>query len=158
MFAGVPGGILRPVDGGECWFIATLPSPPPFVAALAISPNYAHDGTLFAATLEDGVFRSADRGGYWAAWNFGLLDLNVFALAVSPDYASDETLYVGTESGIFRSTNGGRAWRAVDFPADRAPVRSRACLSPAAAPTDLAATAAISATKATMPERSAGAL
>jgi len=130
LFAGVPGGVLRSADAGLTWHVAGFPPPPPFVSSLAISPHYARDGTLFAATLEDGVFRSGDRGTHWAAWNFGLLDLNVLALAVSPHYAHDETLFAATESGIFRSTNGGRAWREVDFPTDWAPVLSLA-LSPA---------------------------
>ncbi len=129
VFAGVLGGILRSVDGGQSWDIVPLPSPPPFVSTLVVSPNFAHDGTLLAGTLEDGVFRSADRGRHWSAWNFGLLDLNTIALAISPDFANDETLFVGTDSGIFRSTNGGRAWREVDFPSDFAPVLSLA-LSP----------------------------
>jgi photosystem II stability/assembly factor-like uncharacterized protein len=47
-------------------------------------------------------------------------------MAISPGYADDETLFVGTESGIFRSTNGGRAWREVDFSPDLAPVLSLA--------------------------------
>ncbi len=129
VFAGVPGGILRSVDGGQSWHIASLPSPPPFVSTLVVSPNFAHDGTLLAGTMEDGVFRSADRGSHWSAWNFGLLDLNVLCMAISPDFADDETLFVGAESGIFRSTNGGRAWREVNFPPDFAPVLSLA-LSP----------------------------
>ena len=114
LFAGVPGAVLRSGDRGVSWHVAALISPPPFVSTLAISPNYAQDGTLFAGTMEDGVFRSADRGAHWVAWNFGLLDLNVLCLAVSPAYAGDETLFVGTDSGIFRSTTGGRAWREVD--------------------------------------------
>jgi len=129
VFAGVPGGILRSVDGGHNWYIASLPSPPPFVLTLVVSPNFTHDGTLLAGTMEDGVFRSGDRGEHWAAWNFGLLDLNVLCMVISPDFANDETLFVGTDSGIFRSTNGGRAWREVDFPSDFAPVLSLA-LSP----------------------------
>lgn len=132
VFAGVPGGILRSYDGGKSWHAAELRSPPPIVSALVISPDYARDGTLLAATLEDGVFRSADRGRHWAAWNFGLLDLNVLCLVISTGFADDETLFVGTETGIFRSTNGGRAWREVDFPTDFAPVLSLA-LSPGCA-------------------------
>jgi photosystem II stability/assembly factor-like uncharacterized protein len=52
--------------------------------------------------------------------------LNVLCMAISPGYVDDETLFVGTESGIFRSTNGGRAWREVDFSPDLAPVLSLA--------------------------------
>jgi photosystem II stability/assembly factor-like uncharacterized protein len=129
VFAGAPGGFLRSYDGGTNWLVTTLPSPPPVVSALVISPNYAHDGTLLAGTLEDGVFRSADRGSRWAAWNFGLLDLNTLCMAISTDFDQDETLFVGTETGVFRSTNGGRAWREVDFPTEFAPVLSLA-LSP----------------------------
>lgn len=129
VFAGAQGGILQSYDGGQNWHVATLPSPPPVVSALVISPNYTQDGTLLAGTLEDGVFRSADRGSHWSAWNFGLLDLSVLCMAISPDFAHDETLFVGTESGVFRSTNGGRAWREVSFPTEFAPVLSLA-LSP----------------------------
>jgi photosystem II stability/assembly factor-like uncharacterized protein len=114
LFAGAPGAIVRSEDGGHSWQVRPLSSPPPFVSVLAVSPAYDRDGTLFAGTVEDGVFRSADRGMHWAAWNFGLLDLNVLSLAVSPAYADDDTLFVGTDSGIFRSTTGGRAWREVD--------------------------------------------
>jgi len=129
LFAGSQGGVLRSADGGENWNVAMFPPPPPLVSALAVSPNFVHDGTLFAGTVEDGVFRSSDRGNRWSAWNFGLLDLHVLCMALSPHFADDDTLLVGTESGILRSTNGGRAWREVDFPLDFAPVLSLA-LSP----------------------------
>lgn len=129
VFAGAPGGVLHSVDGGQTWYVAPLPSPPPTVSTLVVSPNFSHDGVLLAGTVDAGVFRSADRGTRWAAWNFGLLDLNVIAMAISPDFANDETLYVGTDSGIFRSTNGGRAWREVDLPIGFEPVLSLA-LSP----------------------------
>jgi photosystem II stability/assembly factor-like uncharacterized protein len=124
LFASVPGGILRSHDGGKTWYSTLLPSPPPLVSVLALSPHYVEDGTLFAATMDDGVYRSADRGVRWGAFNFGLLDLHVNCLAISPDYTGDETLLAGTESGIFESTNGGRAWREVDFPMEYAPVLS----------------------------------
>jgi photosystem II stability/assembly factor-like uncharacterized protein len=122
VFAGAPGGVLRSLDGGQAWQMAALATPPPFVTALAVSPAFARDGMLFAATLEDGVFCSTDRGSRWAAWNFGLLDLAVLTLAISPAFAEDETLFAGTETGVFRSTNGGRAWREVAFPTELAPV------------------------------------
>ena len=126
LFAGVFGAVLCSIDRGVHWKIMALPAPPPLVSALAISPNYAQDGVVLAGTIEDGVFRSASRGDYWAIWNFGLLDRNILCMAISPAFAQDETLWIGTETGIFRTTNGGRSWREVDFPAGLVPVTSLA--------------------------------
>lgn len=124
VFAGVHGAVLRSVTAGTSWQVALLPSPPPLVSTLVVSPNFLRDGTVFAGTVEDGVFRSGDRGSSWASWNFGLLDLHILSMAISPDFANDQTLFVGAESGLFRSGNGGRAWREVDFPDEFAPVLS----------------------------------
>jgi photosystem II stability/assembly factor-like uncharacterized protein len=129
VFIGIGGGILRSWDGGQKWERAYLPSPPPLISALVISPNYENDGKLFAGTLEDGILCSSDEGRRWHAWNFGLLDLSILCLALSPNFAEDETIYAGTQSGIFRSTNGGRAWREVNLMIGFEPVLSLA-LSP----------------------------
>ena len=116
IFAGLSGGLLRSLNGGQAWESIPLPAPPPVISALELSPNFEQDGIVFAATLEDGVLFSADRGHRFGAWNFGLLDLSILCLAISPDFAKDETVFVGTQTGVFRSTNGGRAWREVDLP------------------------------------------
>jgi photosystem II stability/assembly factor-like uncharacterized protein len=129
IFAGLSGGIFRSLNGGQVWENVPLPSPPPVVSALELSPNFEQDGILFAATLEDGVLFSSDRGHHFGAWNFGLLDLNILCLAISPSFAMDETVFLGTQSGVFRSTNGGRAWREVDLPVGYEAVLSLA-LSP----------------------------
>lgn len=122
VFAGVPGGILRSKDGGQTWTLATLSNPVPFISALAVSPNFETDCTVFAGTMEDGVFRSVDQGATWVAWNFGLFDRIVYALIVSPNYARDREVFVGTETGVFKSTSSGRGWRDMDFPMEAAPV------------------------------------
>ncbi len=127
IFVGLSGGILYTRDAGKTWFSGKMPSPPPVIACLAVSPNYIHDEIILAGSMEDGVLRSADRGQSWSAWNFGLLDLGVMSLAISPDFAEDETVFAGTESSLFRSTNGGRAWREVELPSGYDPVMSLAC-------------------------------
>jgi photosystem II stability/assembly factor-like uncharacterized protein len=126
-FSGVKGAVLRSDDAGESWHIAGLPSPPPLVVALAISPNNAE--VIAAGTAEDGVFVSTDRGTTWGAWNFGLIDLSTYSLVISPNFEQDRTIFVGTESGVFRSHNGGRAWRETAFSMDAAPVLSLAISS-----------------------------
>jgi photosystem II stability/assembly factor-like uncharacterized protein len=118
VFAGIEGKILRSLNAGETWEAAHLDSPAPQVTALAVSPNFAKDGTLLAATMQDGIFRSTDRGVNWTGWNFGLFDPNINALA----FADSQVIFAGTQSGIFRSINSGRSWRDLDFPVDCAPV------------------------------------
>lgn len=128
VFAAVKGGILRSSDAGETWFTAAFPAPPPVFSSLEASPDFERDGFLLAATMEDGVFSSTDRGARWQPWNFGLFDLNVLCLALSPAWIEDETVYAGTETGLYRSDNGGRAWRHSGFPAEYAPALCIACI------------------------------
>lgn len=130
VFAAVQGGILRSNDGGSTWHGVILPAPAPLISTLGISPCYTDDGTLLAGTVDDGVFRSVDRGQHWLPANFGLLDLQILALAISPGFAQDETVFLGTETSLYRSTNGGRAWRDLEPPEAMAPILSLA-LSPA---------------------------
>jgi photosystem II stability/assembly factor-like uncharacterized protein len=118
VFACAEGQILRSLDAGQTWQVAALDTPAPLVTALVASSDFAKDGTLLAATVQDGIFRSTDHGVSWTGWNFGLFDPNINTLAV----ADSQTIFAGTQSGIFRSSNAGRSWRDLDFPIDCAPV------------------------------------
>jgi photosystem II stability/assembly factor-like uncharacterized protein len=126
VFACVEGNVLRSTNGGDTWEFTELSSPPALVTSFVISPNFAEDKTLLAGTMQDGIFRSTSRGATWSGWNFGLFDPNVNALVISPNFAEDQTICAGTQSGIFRSMNGGRSWRDLEFPIDFAPVLSLA--------------------------------
>src|SRR5262245_34349985 len=65
LFAGVQGCILHSFDAGHTWYIAQLPTPPPLVTSLVVSPDFANDGVLIAGTMEDGIFRSGNQGHTW---------------------------------------------------------------------------------------------
>lgn len=122
-------GLFFSRDGGDTWHTAHMPYAESIVLSVCFSPNFADDGIVFAGTLGDGVWQSDTRGEKWHARNFGLLDSNVYALAVSPAFAHDETLYAGTDTAVYCSYNGARAWKQVDFPEASLPVLSLA-LSP----------------------------
>lgn len=128
IFAGTTGSLLKSSDGGETWQGIPLPTPPPTLSAILISPNFISDGSLYLAATEDGVFLSTDRGATIGTWNFGLFDPHVFSLVFSPDDPSWKTLLAGTESGIFRSANGGKTWTELNFPLEHAPVLHLAAL------------------------------
>ncbi|MBI3979125.1 MAG: right-handed parallel beta-helix repeat-containing protein [Chloroflexi bacterium] len=84
------------------------------VQAMAISPAFAGDQTLFLGTRFHGVWKTTDGGSTWAAVRSGLVVSNVLSLAVSPNYATDQTLFAGTARGdVFKSTDGGAGWTMV---------------------------------------------
>jgi photosystem II stability/assembly factor-like uncharacterized protein len=130
VFGGLSGELLRSADGGASWELAPRPSPAPIFTALALSPDFARDGRLFAATMGDGVLMYASEGLTWSMWNFGLLDANVLCLAVAPADGDDHALFAGVQSGLFHSSTGGRSWCEVELPTDYAAVLCLA-LSPA---------------------------
>jgi len=85
------------------------------VQAMAISPDYASDQTLFIGTKFDGVWKTTDGGSSWVKASSGLTISNVHSLAISPNYAADETLFAGTsDGGIFKMTDEGDNWTRVD--------------------------------------------
>jgi photosystem II stability/assembly factor-like uncharacterized protein len=127
IFVGAADGIARSADRGETWVSPNMPQRS-HVSHLAVSPAFPEDGAAFAATLEDGVLVTTDHGQNWHSWNFGLLDLEVLVLAVSPNFATDETVLAATASGLFRSTNGGRAWRELAVPESAMPLSGLAFL------------------------------
>lgn len=52
----------------------------------------------------------------WVLSSNGMNGGTVTALAVSPDFANDQTLLAGTsEGGVFKSTDGGAQWKAVNM-------------------------------------------
>ncbi len=112
IFASTEGGRLyRSDDSGATWPELSGWAGLGVGVAIAISPNYADDGTLFIATA-DGPLRSQDGGESWESSTFGLLDMDTLCLAISPNFASDECLWVGTAfGGFFHSRNAGRSWR-----------------------------------------------
>ena len=106
------------------------------ITALAIDSQTPT--TLYAGTLVGGVYKSVDGGESWQAINTGLADvstrkgsltaptapyvptdqvlahLHVTALAIDP--LTPTTVYAGTRSGdVFKSTNGGTSWSALDI-------------------------------------------
>ena len=84
------------------------------VTALALSPNYADDRTVFAGLRGQGVYRSLDGGSVWQS--SGLTDQAIVDLAISPNFAVDHTLFAAMGEGngsynVHRSTDGGATWQ-----------------------------------------------
>lgn len=115
-FAGTTAGCFASRDGGATWEPRNAGLTSPYVQALAASPNYSKDRTLFAGTLGSGVMRSTNGGLTWGAVDFWQGPVAVTSVAVAIDAANDTVLLAGTAAGgIFRSSNGGRTFSASNF-------------------------------------------
>lgn len=79
--------------------------------SIAVSPNFAADGTLFAVGNQH-LYRSTSTAQLWAPVTEGFLqDDPAFSVAVSPAFATDQIAFVGAESGVYRSSDGGLTWQ-----------------------------------------------
>jgi photosystem II stability/assembly factor-like uncharacterized protein len=83
------------------------------VNALAISPNYARDQTIYAGSAAAGVFLSTDGGLHWQETGFPARgsDPDLFHLILSPDYPQDRTLFATAGWQPYRSIDGGNSWQ-----------------------------------------------
>lgn len=103
--------LFQTADGGATWQEITAWAGLGLIHAIALSPHFAVDQTLFVATAE-GVFRTQDGGHTWESSTFGLLDLEILCLACAPTFAESELLWAGSAlGGLYRSRNAARSWR-----------------------------------------------
>lgn len=117
LFAGALGGeIFSSFDFGKQWQAGLVPDEfKATVTAIVTSPNFAKDGTVFAATDGGGVLVSRGSGTRWEDSGFGLGEGSVLAIATAPDWSQRETMFAATVQGVMVSQNGGRAWRETEL-------------------------------------------
>ena len=81
--------------------------------AIAISPEYIKDHTIFIGTRRHGVLKSQNGGVSWSSidnwrWPIGF----IYSLCVSPNFGSDQTLFAAVRGhGIYKSADGGVSWK-----------------------------------------------
>jgi photosystem II stability/assembly factor-like uncharacterized protein len=121
------GGVWRTLDGGATWtptFDRQISLGIGEPSAIAIDANdtsiiYVGTSTRVTPQARAGLYKSTDGGascvrvgsGYPAgnignATQFVNQDINVIIV----DPANSQTLYLGSQSGVFRSTDGGQNW------------------------------------------------
>ncbi|MEZ4734196.1 MAG: hypothetical protein R3E79_44445 [Caldilineaceae bacterium] len=103
--------LFQTQNSGAIWQEVTAWAGLGLINAIAVSPNFLVDKTLFVATAE-GVFRTQDGGHTWESSTFGLLDLEILCLACASNFAESELLWAGSAlGGLYRSRNAARSWR-----------------------------------------------
>src|SRR5437763_12741588 len=70
---------------------------------------------LYVGTIGEGLWRSTDEGQTFRRVCEGMfVECHVRAVTVHP--RDDRLLYLGTEDGLFRSTDGADSWQRVESP------------------------------------------
>jgi photosystem II stability/assembly factor-like uncharacterized protein len=120
VFAGLRGfGVYRSTNGGNTWQPTGLLDQ--VIIDLVVSPNFAVDHTLFAATGLGSsgyqVYRSTDGGATWqppyvTPYGYGFKPL--IGLSISPDYGNDHTVYALGTTEMYKSSDGGQVFTTMD--------------------------------------------
>lgn len=109
------GGIFKTTDSGATWTAANNGLPNFFIKVIAIDP--VTPSTLYAGTGSSGLFKSTDNGQSWQKVGNGLTDnlgnsLTISSIAIDP--ITPSTLYAATNWNIYKSTNSGANWTAIN--------------------------------------------
>lgn len=122
LYLGGFDGLFRSDDGGDQWVESqTLVD---FVTGLGVSPDFARDRTVAAATYVKGAYLSTNDGDDWTMIDDGLQQSpgegNKFApirrlhnITFSPGYATDRTLFSAGWTAFLKSTDRGRSWSVI---------------------------------------------
>jgi len=90
------------------------------ISSIALSPAYATDSTLFAASNVGNLFKSINGGVSWVKATITPRALSTQtsvhyrAIGMSPNYAVDQTIFLSTFEGLWKSKDGASSWRYSD--------------------------------------------
>ena len=90
------------------------------ILAMAVSPDYANDHTVFVIHNTDWdeptiVLKTNDGG---VSWNeiYNPEWFRPTSVALSPDFASDQTIFITADTALYSSLDGGLSWQRREFP------------------------------------------
>jgi hypothetical protein len=117
LVGGAPYGVAFSSDGGQDWQQSYAAGELGLALCFAVAPDVAESGTLLTGTDGASVWRSRDLGRSWSPCHVGLSDSSILCLEWAPPapagrWPAWEMVFAGGERGVFRSPNGGRAWKA----------------------------------------------
>lgn len=116
-YAGTPGGaVFRSADGGGTWARVGSTGDDRIVGISARGSRVVVSWTGGVFTGVGGIRRSFDGGATWevASTAQGIANTDVGPVAIDP--ATPDTVLLGTNAGVFRSTNAGASWSPVAIP------------------------------------------
>jgi photosystem II stability/assembly factor-like uncharacterized protein len=119
-----PGGVFKSTDGGTTWGECNFALPsfsvvdPQLQGYYSLAMDPTNGSRLYLGVYGHGVYTSADAGATWfplyavadAPWEMRLLGTR----RVAVDPTDPSTIYVASDSGVYRSDDGGAGWGPVN--------------------------------------------
>jgi photosystem II stability/assembly factor-like uncharacterized protein len=105
--------VYQSTDGGAHWITAGQ-GLPPFLNAITFDSNQCN--IAWAVTWRnppEGVWRTMDGGESWHAYGAGLTNLPIQTVAVDP--VDSRTVFLGTDGGLYNSTDQGATWAQMNY-------------------------------------------
>ena len=113
--------VFKSTDGGLTWSAEPTPSTPNYANALSLAVDPADFNVIYLGGYEDDgstkhghLYKSTDGGRNWIDIT-DIIQGYVYALAIDP--VNPLKVYAGTDSGIYRSIDGGLSWAPCGSPA-----------------------------------------
>ena len=103
------GGLFLSTDQGASWAPAPIPDGDPNLTAVAVSPNFDVDGTVYVTSQTGGVYVTRDFGTTWEVEDLGFIpltgqtDTHWRGVEFSPNYATDALVFVSMFEGLYIS-------------------------------------------------------
>ena len=116
LFVGTSDGQVRPVKAEERkWTSVPVALDKLDVEAIALSPDYALDRTVFIGSARVGVFASSDGGKRWSEMSLPARSPgnSKLLLALSPGFTNDRVVFASAAGQTFRSDDGGASWQSL---------------------------------------------
>jgi photosystem II stability/assembly factor-like uncharacterized protein len=114
LYAGTSGGTFKSTNGGEVWQKLNTRIPEPYITHLIIDPlTPTNLYAVSSGASAQGLIKSINGGNDWSVIHTVFSDTNILDLVIDP--LTPTTLYAATWSkGIFKSTDAGEHWTAVN--------------------------------------------
>jgi hypothetical protein len=129
LYAGTVDRVFKSSDSGATWALSAA-GMPDTAGTTALVQDPSAPATLYAGTAFDGIFKTTNGGASWTANNRGISGViqpdgitTVFGIVTSVviDPSQPGTIYVALDgreanapAGVFKSTDGGGTWAALN--------------------------------------------
>ena len=110
--------VLKSTDRGVSWTTIPVGTGPRDLRqfVIAVSPQYATDGTVYVGTRQGEIYRSTAQGAANTWTLMANVGSQIRSLVLNPAFSTEPVLYASTFVRIYKSVNAGSSWQPTSPP------------------------------------------